>query len=156
MSQKIFFLLLVIYLSSEMSWKQIFAFSGVAVAGFFYLIYVQQEKILYLNETIPPKKTSQNPAPFANPRQQGLDYEEVWITTKDGIRLHAWWIPADPMTLQHGHKAPTIVFYHANAGSLALFEYTHSISLLVDGQWSMVNEARTIILALSHCVSTIF
>ena len=123
MSQKILFLLFAIYCSSEMSWKQIFTFSGVAVAGFLYLIYVQQEKILYLNETIPPKKTSQNPSPFANPKQQGLDYEEVWITTKDGLRLHAWWIPSDPSTTTDHRKAPTLVFYHANAGSLVLSEW---------------------------------
>merc|ERR1719295_1888750 len=103
---------------SKMSWKQIFTFSGVAVAGFLYLIYVQQEKILYLNETIPPKRTSQNPAPFANPGQQGMDYSEVWVTTKDGLKLHAWWIPYDPLRRDSGGKGPTLIFYHANAGNM--------------------------------------
>eukprot|EP00485_Elphidium_margaritaceum_P000800 CAMPEP_0202688636 /NCGR_PEP_ID=MMETSP1385-20130828/4124_1 /ASSEMBLY_ACC=CAM_ASM_000861 /TAXON_ID=933848 /ORGANISM="Elphidium margaritaceum" /LENGTH=308 /DNA_ID=CAMNT_0049343655 /DNA_START=158 /DNA_END=1084 /DNA_ORIENTATION=- len=98
-----------------MSWKQIFTFSGVAVAGFLYLIYSQQEKILYLNETIPPKRTSENPAPYANPKQSGLDYEDVWFTTKDNHRLHAWWIP---FTSRDDRTAPTLVFYHANAGNM--------------------------------------
>jgi len=119
MSQKILFLLFLIYCSSEMSWKQLFTFSGVAVAGFLYLIYVQQEKILYLNETVPPKKTSRNPAPFANPGQHGLDYREVWVTTKDGVKLHCWWIPRDPAAADSTDgRQNTLVFYHANAGNM--------------------------------------
>eukprot|EP00483_Globobulimina_turgida_P004783 UN04792 len=116
MSQnKIIFLLFAIYCTSGMSWKQIFTISGVAVAGFLYLIYSQQEKILYLNETIPPKRTSENPSPFANPKQQGLDYENIWITTKDNIKLHAWWIP---YKTYDNKAAPTLIFYHANAGNM--------------------------------------
>ena len=99
-----------------MSWKQIFTIGGVAVAGFLYLIYSQQEKILYLNETIPPKRTSENPAPFANPKQSGLEYQDIWITTKDNLRLHSWWIPYT--SFESSKPAPTLIFYHANAGSL--------------------------------------
>jgi len=113
--QKILFLLFAIYCSSGMSWKQIFTISGVAVAGFLYLIYAQQEKILYLNETIPPKRTSQNPPPYANPKQQGLEYEDVWITTTDNVKLHAWWIPHSSTSTK---PAPTLIFYHANAGNM--------------------------------------
>ena len=101
-----------------MSWRQIFTVGGVAVAGFLYLIYSQQEKILYLNETIPPKRTSENPSPFANPKQQGMDYEDVYITTKDNIKLHAWWIPYKSPFDHRIKLPPTLIFYHANAGSL--------------------------------------
>jgi len=128
MSQKLLFLVFAIYCSSEMSWKQLITFGTVAVSGFLYLIYIQQEKILYLNETIPPKKTSQNPSPFANPRQQGLDFEDVWITTNDGIKLHCWWIPCDLMALGPDGKAPTVVFYHANAGNMG-FRLPNLVSL---------------------------
>lgn len=117
--QKILFLLFAIYCSSGMSWKQIFTIGGVAVAGFLYLIYSQQEKILYLNETIPPKRTSQNPSPFANPKQSGLEYQDIYITTKDNIKLHCWWIPQIQSI-----SAPTLIFYHANAGSFVF--YFHS------------------------------
>eukprot|EP01084_Bolivina_argentea_P152214 265557_1 len=115
MSQKIIVLLCAIYLTSGMSWKQIITLGSVAVAGFLYLIYSQQEKILYLNETIPPKRTSDNPHPFANPKQQGLDYENIWFTTKDNLKLHAWWIPYTSTT---NRPAPTLIFYHANAGNM--------------------------------------
>eukprot|EP01084_Bolivina_argentea_P291155 500374_1 len=115
--QKILFLLFAIYCSSGMSWKQIFTISGVAVAGFLYLIYSQQEKILYLNETIPPKRTSENPSPFANPKQSGLDYENIFITTKDNIKLHAWWIPFNNNN-NTNKPSPTLIFYHANAGNM--------------------------------------
>ena len=119
--QKILFLLFAIYCSSGMSWKQIFTLGGVAVAGFLYLIYSQQEKILYLNETIPPKRTSENPSPFANPKQSGLEYQDIWITTKDNIKLHCWWIPYTS-TLST-KPAPTLIFYHANAGSSVYIQY---------------------------------
>lgn len=112
-NQKVLFLCFAIYCASGMSWRQIITVGGVAIAGFLYLIYSQQEKILYLNETVPPKRTSENPAPFANPKQQGMNYEDVHITTKDNIKLHAWWIP-----IRSHNKAPTLIFYHANAGNM--------------------------------------
>ena len=77
-----------------MTWKQIMTVGSVMVGGFLYLIYKSQEKILYLNEQIPPKRTSENPSPYKNPGQHYMIYEDVWLTTSDGIKLHAWFIPA--------------------------------------------------------------
>lgn len=45
-----------------------------------------------------------------------LDYEEIYIPTLDGKLLHSWFIKA----LEGSEEAPTIVFYHGNAGSIAL------------------------------------
>lgn len=43
------------------------------------------------------------------------NYEEVWITTKDRVRLYAFFIKTEagnPAT------APTLLFFHGNAGSI--------------------------------------
>lgn len=48
----------------------------------------------------------------ADPGDLGLAYEDQWITTEDGVRLHAWWLPAkDAQTV--------LVFFHGNAGNIS-------------------------------------
>src|SRR5262245_15488287 len=46
----------------------------------------------------------------ASPPPPGV--EERWLTTADGVRLHAWYAPARD-------GAPTLVWSHGNAGSIA-------------------------------------
>ena len=49
------------------------------------------------------------PRPGATPREIGLEFEPVTLTTADGMRLDAWWIPAE---------APKriVLVCHGNAG----------------------------------------
>lgn len=54
------------------------------------------------------------PSRAADPAPAGA--EEVWFTSADGVRLHAWWFAAPPRS---DGEAPTILFAHGNAGSLA-------------------------------------
>jgi len=98
----------------NMSWKQIGMLGAALFGGFLFLIYKQQEKILYLNESVPPKRTSENPFPYANPSQHNLKYEDVWLITKDNLKLHAWWIPYS----NQPQFSPTLLFFHANAGNM--------------------------------------
>lgn len=42
--------------------------------------------------------------------------EDVWITTDDGVRLHAWFMPA--RDLPPGAQAPAILHVHGNAGNI--------------------------------------
>lgn len=51
--------------------------------------------------------------PFATP----AIYEDVWITTDDGLRLHAWFMPA--RNLPPGEQAPAILHVHGNAGNIS-------------------------------------
>lgn len=44
-----------------------------------------------------------------------LRYEEVWLTTEDALRLHAWFCPA-PETHRTGYA---LLFCHGNAGELS-------------------------------------
>ena len=48
----------------------------------------------------------------ATPYTLGLDYEEVAFTASDGVRLHGWWIPAEP-------ARATLIFCHGNAGNIS-------------------------------------
>ncbi len=40
----------------------------------------------------------------------GLDFEDVWLTSADGVRLHAWWVPAaaprTTLLFLHGNQTP--------------------------------------------------
>lgn len=44
-------------------------------------------------------------------------YRDVWIETDDGVRLHAWFVPA--RGLEPGGQAPVVVHCHGNAGNVA-------------------------------------
>ena len=44
------------------------------------------------------------------PSNIGLDYEDVYFTTKDGYKLHGWFIP--------GKNDFTFVWFHGNAGNI--------------------------------------
>jgi uncharacterized protein len=54
-----------------------------------------------------------------SPDQLGLKYEDVYFPTHDGIRLHAWFLPA------RGLAEGTILFLHGNAENIS----THIMSV---------------------------
>jgi uncharacterized protein len=48
----------------------------------------------------------------ATPADARLAYEDVWLRTDDGLRLHGWWVPvAEPRG--------TVLFFHGNAGNIS-------------------------------------
>jgi len=48
----------------------------------------------------------------ASPSEIGLAYQDIFLTTSDGVRIHGWWIPADT-------SRSTILFCHGNAGNIS-------------------------------------
>src|SRR5215475_5090626 len=42
----------------------------------------------------------------------GLVFEDVWITTVDGVRIHGWYVPCD-------HPRAVALFAHGNGGNLS-------------------------------------
>jgi len=52
----------------------------------------------------------------ATPDAAGLSYEDVFLTTTDGVRIHGWFLPAP-------HALPpspfTLLFFHGNAGNIS-------------------------------------
>jgi len=76
-------------------------FYGVIVAG----AYLLQERMLFL-AGVPTRKL------VATPREVGLDYEDLRLTTRDGLSLHAWYLPVQ------GARG-TLLFLHGNAGNIS-------------------------------------
>lgn len=49
---------------------------------------------------------------YQTPADHGMDYEEVWLDTDDGERIHGWFVKAD-------NPKGTLLFFHGNAGNNA-------------------------------------
>jgi len=65
------------------------------------ILYLMQPKFMY------------NPVrqmPYS-PEELGLNYEDVWFRTKDGVRLNGWYIPAENADF-------TALFCHGNGGNI--------------------------------------
>ncbi|WP_456377241.1 alpha/beta hydrolase [Thiolapillus sp.] len=62
------------------------------------------------------------------PVQWGLEYEDVYLETRDGVRLHGWYIP-------YPGAKQTLLFFHGNAGNIshrgASVEVFHQLGLNV-------------------------
>lgn len=50
-----------------------------------------------------------------NPRDLGMEYEEVWFTARDGVKLHGWYIPDPPGGGET--KNVTVIMGHGHAGN---------------------------------------
>jgi len=100
---------LLYILRSSLFWTLIAAGVGILM-----LLYIQQDKILYM-PAVPgvPKLTRDNPTGFTSPSCFNLPFEDAMIPTSDGVRIHAWLLKARDCA-----RAPTIVFFHGNAGNI--------------------------------------
>lgn len=76
------------------------------------LLYFYQNKILYIPNA-PSRNPHENPEGFRHPGEGKLEYEDVSIRTRDGIKLHGWFVK---MANPKAH--PTIVYFHENAGNI--------------------------------------
>ena len=54
------------------------------------------------------------PPGYRNPKENGMDYENVHIITKDNVKLHAWFVKANPSP----RMCRTLIFFHGNAGNI--------------------------------------
>jgi hypothetical protein len=52
-----------------------------------------------------------DPYLIGTPADYNLQYEEVWFTAADGVKLHGWWVPKA--------GAPVLVWFHGNAGNIS-------------------------------------
>lgn len=66
------------------------------------LLYINQPKYVYF-----PYRALE-----ATPRDAGLVYEEVHLTTVDDIKIHGWFVP-------HEHPRATLLFLHGNGGNIS-------------------------------------
>eukprot|EP00252_Welwitschia_mirabilis_P018989 TRINITY_DN4274_c0_g1_i2.p1 TRINITY_DN4274_c0_g1~~TRINITY_DN4274_c0_g1_i2.p1 ORF type:complete len:316 (+),score=42.05 TRINITY_DN4274_c0_g1_i2:362-1309(+) len=82
---------------------------GGLVCTFVTLLVVFQEKLVYV--PVVPGMTKKYPI---TPARLRLIYEDVWLTSSDGVRLHSWFIRILP-----DWRGPTILFFQENAGNIA-------------------------------------
>lgn len=81
------------------------ALAIVLYSGFSLMLYLLQDRLVFL-PNMPGRELD------ATPQVIGLDYEDSWIDTADGERLHGWYIPADD-------ARGTVLFFHGNAGNIS-------------------------------------
>lgn len=89
---------------------------GVILLNVF--MFFQQASMIFF----PIRELQQTPADWQ------LDYEDVWINSADGVRLHGWYIP------RQGARQ-TVLFFHGNAGNIShrreSIEIFHQLNLNV-------------------------
>jgi uncharacterized protein len=74
---------------------------GVYVALLLMLLLLQSRLVFFPTRAIE-----------ATPADAGLAFEDVWLGTDDGLRLHGWWVPAE-------HAPGAVLFFHGNAGNIS-------------------------------------
>ena len=107
-------------------------------AGYGLLVaitFLSQQRLLYL-PNVPGRELTATPAGI------GLDYEDVYIETADGVRLHGWYIGAP--------SSRVLLFFHGNAGNishrLASLRQFHELGLsilIIDYRGYGQSEGRT-------------
>lgn len=79
------------------------ALGFIFIAGVLYW----GSRVFEQNQVYHPDKRLQ-----ATPKDVGLSYQDVFLNSKDGTRLHGWWLPLE------GAKA-SILFLHGNADNIS-------------------------------------
>ncbi len=82
--------------------------AAAVYVGLCALVFLFQRRLVF----VPSRDEFQTPADV------GLKYEDVWIPTSDGGRVHAWYVP-------HPEPRGVILFCHGNAGNI-----THRVATL--------------------------
>ena len=81
------------------------ALAAVLYVGFSLMLYALQDRLVFLPH-MPGRELD------STPEALGLLYEDTWIETSDGERLHGWFVPA-------GNSRGTLLFFHGNAGNIS-------------------------------------
>lgn len=81
--------------------KNLILIAVFLILGVFYFRYIELRSIFYPMRNIE-----------TTPRSVGLDYEEIYCPTEDGISLNGWLVKSP------GAKS-TLLFFHGNAGNIS-------------------------------------
>ena len=86
--------------------KTLLRIALIVVAGVLVGVLVRQMTILdRFMVYFPERAISETPADV------GLEYRDVYLTTSDGVRVHAWHVP--------GESKKTLLWLHGNAGNIS-------------------------------------
>jgi fermentation-respiration switch protein FrsA (DUF1100 family) len=104
---------------------KVLAVGGAAYAALLVMVFLLQGCLIYFPDT--------GRQSLRKPRDAGLDYETVWLTTEDNVRIEAWYVPAPAargaVLLAHGnagtisHRVDYAPLFHRLGYSLLLLEY---------------------------------
>jgi uncharacterized protein len=104
---------------------KVLSLGGAAYAALLVGIFLLQGNLIYFPDTGRQIQRT--------PNDVGLDYETVWLTTEDGIRIEAWYVPTPSARgvalLAHGNagnignRVDYAPLFHRLGYSLLLFEY---------------------------------
>ena len=86
--------------------KTLLRLALIVAAGAAIGVLVRQMSILDRFMVYFPERTL-----FTTPSEVGLEYRDVYLTTADGIRIHAWHVP--------GESETTLLWFHGNAGNIS-------------------------------------
>jgi len=79
-----------------------------AVGGVLLSVYFYQDNLLYMPHI-------GNEQPMDTPNNHRMQYEDIWMTTSDNITINAWLVKQTDYK-----KAPTLIYFHGNAGNIAV------------------------------------
>ena len=96
----------------------------LAAVGFASLYFVASSAVYY---------PLRYPAGFWN-QQAAAGATEVWITSRDGVRLNGWWIPAP-------NARVATVFLHGNGGNLT-HRIPHMLAIAAAGSSLLIPDYR--------------
>jgi len=91
-------------------------YAGCFTAMMVGMVYFKQEGMLY-HPAVPDEryKYPENMPPgYRNPKEHGMEYEDVTIVTKDKVKLSAWFVKANPTS----KLCRTLIYFHGNAGNI--------------------------------------
>jgi cephalosporin-C deacetylase-like acetyl esterase len=91
-------------------------YAGLFISFMAASVYFKQESMLY-HPAVPEEKyryPENMPAGYRNPREQGMDYENCFFKAKDGVKIHAWFVKANP----NPKLCRTLIQFHGNAGNV--------------------------------------
>jgi len=101
-------------------WHTLIALT-IAYAASTLFLYFNQANLLYF-PNIPSRTVN------VTPESMGLNYEAIELQTNDGVKLDAWFVPAD-------NPRATLLFCHGNAGNIShrleSIELFHKLGLSV-------------------------
>ena len=116
MSRALYWISVVVVVVTLGPWRTILKYGVGFVVCMIAYLFVNQNNLLYVPKHPQfPRPNRLNPKGYKNPKEIGIEYENVNFKTKDGVTLNAWL-----MFASDSKNAPTLLYFHGNAGNIGL------------------------------------
>lgn len=87
---------------------------AITIALAIFLLFAAQRAMIYPSYVMDSRNTVDKPS-----KHNFHKWEELWLKSSDGLKLHAYWIPYhDQNNKDMQWEVPTILCLHANAGNM--------------------------------------